>query len=521
MKVLIIVDKNGSAIDRLAQLVANHNPHFDIRVLPVHPKRNDAETLYELSNLIKWCDIIDVHYWKSGQVAAQSFPVDFKGKPKVLFHFNPYDADKKEINDNYDAVVVGNEEIQNKIPYARFVPYGIDLDFWTFNDNYMDNKMVNMCVNRIEGKKGVLEVALACKELGYKLKLVGRVSDGMYMQKILDTGVCEFLENATDEEMRNIYYASTIHVCNSVDGFESGTLPILEAMACGLPVLTRNVGHVPDLFDGTNLSVRTGKEDDMDDLKAKLKEIMENSEWRDKLRQNAWQTVKNRNSEKMAIQVADIYWALINRQAPLVSVIIPTKERPEAFTQSLVAALSQDYPKYEIVVSDSGVNESVEAIIESARKNTNVPIRYIHFWSPGYTLAEARNRAVTEARGKILVFCDDRLAMEKDAISEFVRSHGTNTWVWGVKDNYQKGFVENFSCVSREDFIRYGMCNERLGWYGGMTQELRTRFETKNGVKFVLADTAKATSITRARGKAHRRSDIIKSKLFIFKLYGS
>lgn len=521
MRVLIIVDKNGSAIDRLAQLVAKHNEHFDVRVLPVHPKRNDADTLYELSNLIKWCDVIDVHYWKSGEVAATSFPDDFQKKPKVLFHFNPYDAERKEINAKYDAVVVGNEEIQTKIPYARLVPYAVDLSFWTFNDNYQDNKIVNMCVNRIEGKKGVLEVALACKELGYKLSLVGRVSDGEYMQRILDTGMCEFLENATDEQMKAVYNLSTIHVCNSVDNFESGTLPILEAMACGLPVLTRNIGHVPDLYDGTNLSVRSGAQDNMDDLKTKLKEIMENAEWRDKLRQNGWQTVKNRNSEKMAIQVADIYWHLFSKTAPLVSVIIPTKEKPEIFTECLVAALAQNFPKYEIIVADSGVNESVENIVKEARKNTNVPIRYLHFWSPGYTLAEARNRAVVEARGKLLVFCDDRLAMDSKALSEFVMSHGTNTWVWGVKDDYPKGFVENFSCVSRGDFIRYGMCNERLAWYGGMTQELRTRFEGRNGVKFAMVETVKAKSIARARGKSHRRSDIVKSKLLVFKLHGA
>ncbi|MBU1759384.1 MAG: glycosyltransferase, partial [Bacteroidetes bacterium] len=54
---------------------------------------------------------------------------------------------------------------------------------------------------------------------------------------------------------------------NSLFDFESGTLPILEAMACGVPVLTRNIGHVPDLFDGKNMVIREGEQNDVEDLK--------------------------------------------------------------------------------------------------------------------------------------------------------------------------------------------------------------------------------------------------------------
>ncbi len=521
MKVLIVVDKSGTAIDRLAQLVQTNAPHLDIRILPVHPKRNDADTLYEASQLLQWCDLIDIHYWKSGEVLRQSFPQYFS-KPKILFHFNPYDVDKLDWPKFYDKIIVGNKEIHEKIPYAHLVPYALDLSFFTFrpDDQYVETKVINMSVNRIESKKGVLEVAQVCKKLGYELHLVGRVSDGQYMQTVLDTGVVKFWENATDEELKNVYNNSIIHVCNSTDNFESGTLPILENMACGTPVLTRNVGHVPDLYNGGNMVVRTGLKEDLEDLETQLKDMVENRVWRLQIREKAWETVKNRDARIMTRRITKLYYSIYRPEKPLASIIIPTKDNPEAFIQSLVDALAQDYIKFEVIVADSG-NTPIKKIVDEARKQTDVPIKYLYFPNKGnYTLAEARNRAIIESEGETLVFCDDRIGMEKDAVTEMSKFLTAKSWVWGVKDGVAKGFVENFSAVQRNEIVKHGLFNERMQWYGGMTQDIRTRFERELGFDFVIADTAKAKGIKRAKSKRGRLENILEAKVLLFKLYG-
>ncbi len=524
MKVVIFVDKYGTAIDRLAQMVAKHNPHMDIRVHAVHPKRNDVETLHEAVNLMEWADVIDVHYWKSGEVLRTSFGKQFEEKPRVLFHFNPYDLDKANWSDFYDAVVVGNKAIHNEMPYAFFIPYSVDLGFFSFKDEYVseDNKNVNMVVGRIEGKKGVLEVAQACKELGYRLKLVGRVSNGDYMRSVIETGVVDFYENASDEQMREIYYDSAIHVCNSVDGFESGTLPILEAMSCGVPVLTRKVGHVPDINNGGNMATRDGVADDVADLTKNLKELMENYYLRQKMRGRAFDTVRNYDSRRMASRVAKLYRKIYMPDYKLVSIVIPTRDNPEAFADVLVAAAQQDYVKKEIVVIDSG-ETSVKPLVDAVREKSpsTLMIKYVHFQHRNtYTLAEARNRGVIEADGEVLVFCDDRIAMEKNAVTEFAKHAKEKAWLWGVKDDTIKGFVENFSCVMRKDLIAGGMFSERMQWYGGMSQEIRTRFEINRGFDFVIIDTAKASGVKRSRSKSSRRRDIIEAKHLLYKMYG-
>lgn len=520
MRILIIVDKQGSAIDRLAQSVRKHLPHHQIIVAPVHPKRNDVETIAEAQKLMMWADIIDIHYWRSGQVLRQTFPTEFNTKKKILFHFNPYDALSEE-NQYYDELVVGNEEIAHKVPPAHLIPYSIDLDFFKYNPNYTEEKRVMMSVNRIEGKKGVYEVAKACNELQYPFTLVGRVSKADYMKQVMEAGgnMIEFYENATDEILRDTYYKSAIHVCNSVDNYESGTLPILEAMACGVPVLTRPIGHVPDLFSGSNMDVRMGTQDDIEDIKVHLQNLMETRSLRESMREKAWETVKNRDDRRMALDIQKLYYKLYQPEKKLVSVIIPTRDNPEAFAESLLGAIEQDYPNMEIVVADSGDYPS-KKIVNEIKKHTEIPIKYIEFQNRGtYSLAEARNRAVIEADGEILVFCDDRVKMKPNVVSIFAGMWQPKTWLWGSKDGVVKGFVENFSCVGRADLIKLGMFNERMQWYGGMTQEIRERFEKRNGIDFVFLQEAEANAIRRSKSKNSRREDIIDAKFLVYKLY--
>ena len=521
MKILIIIDKRGTAIDRLAQAVKKYSPHHKIEILPVHPKRAEPETILKAGRLMEWADIIDVHYWKSGEVIREANPTVFESKPRILFHFNPYDAGKQDVNNRYDSVVVGNSSIHSRIPFAHLVHYGVDLDFFKFNKDYTEEKIVNMSVARIEGKKGVREVAQACKELGYKLKLVGRVSKPDYMREVMKVGegAIEFLEDVTDEELLEAYYASAIHVCNSVDGFESGTLPILESMACGVPVLTRNIGHVPDIYDGKNIVVRQGQTDDVEDLKKNLKEMMENRDWRLKLREGAFNTVRGYDTRRMVRNINSLYNSLYNADEGLMSVIIPTKDNPKSFVESFIGALSQDFPKYEVVVADSG-DTPVREIVEEARNSTDVPIKYIHFPHKGnYTLAEARNRAVIEAEGEFLIFCDDRLKMEPDAVSVFSEAKKVKTWLWGTKDGVGKSFVENFSCVNRRDLIDGGMFNERIQWYGGMTQEIKTRFDRGRGFRFAFISRAKANEVRSSKSKWTKRDSVVEAKWTLYKMY--
>jgi glycosyltransferase involved in cell wall biosynthesis len=517
MRILVVVDKIPSAIYTLALPLQQKLKHLDIRILPVHPKRADTDTLYQAQGLMEWADLIDIHYWKSGEVLRTTFPVEFEKKPKILFHYNPYDVNKMNWFDYYKTAVVGNSDMQIALGGSYLVPFGIDLDFWQYQEKYETDGVVEMTVGRIESKKGILEVATVCEKLGYKLLLVGRVSEPDYMREILKNKCVEFIEDAKDEELRDAYYRSSIHVCNSTDNFESGTLPILEAMACGVPVLTRPVGHVMDLYNGENMVVRNGAKDDLEDLENSIKDLMESRPIRERIRPKAWETVKTRSHDVMARRINRLYYQTVAENKRWVSVIVPTFDRPDTLLKTLLAINDQTYPNIEMVVVDSG-NISVEPLIIALRKEVKRPIKYERFNHNGeYSLPKARNIGVQKSSGEVLVFCDDRLQMEKDAVEIFEEKARVKTWLWGSKDNSEKGFVENFSCVLRSELISGGMFCERVNVYGGQTQEVRSRFEN-NGMAFELVSKAKATSSLKS-SKASRRNDVIKAKFILQELY--
>lgn len=522
MRILIVVDKENTALHRLAVGIKRYNPHLHIDILPVHPKKPTEQSLFIYRDLAKQADIIHFNYWKSGEMLKEKFP-EFNDKKFIVSHHNPYNI--KETNPkDYSATVVNNVTMLREIGYAcHHIPLGVDINFFKTAEEYHDeDKRVLMVANRIEAKKGILSVAKACNQLGYKFVLVGNISDNNYFEEIVKEGV-ELNIDVTDEKLLQLYQTSALHVCNSIDNFESGTLPILEAMASGCPVMTRKVGHVPELYNGKNLHLYEGMPDDIDALKESLKVIMEDRELRLHYREEGWNTVKNWSLEKHAYLYQKLYYSVFSNK-PLVSVIIPTYNRPDALIKCLAGIVSQTYENIEIVIVDDGSEEDagVDKIIEQTEKFTSFPIKHHYMQRIGYGLARARNKGILESVGRYVLFLDDRLQMNPTAVEEFAKVMNiadSKTVLWGVKDSSPKSFVENFSMFLRQSIINAGMFCERVNVYGGMTQEIRTRLESQ-GFKFKRVDTAEAKAIVKSSSKWAKRGSIAQAKMILFKLYG-
>jgi glycosyltransferase involved in cell wall biosynthesis len=309
MKILQITDVATSAITRLAKQIIKHNKDIEIKLLPFHPKKPDKKEIETLKTEWEKADLIDIQYWKSGEKVKELMSDKWHKKKKILTHYNPYNLKEKEWTD-YKVVCVVNNFQKSVLPNARLMPLAIDLDFNKFNrSNYVTDYIVNMCVNRIEGKKGVLTVAQACNDLNYKFILVGRISDGEYMNRVKKAAGSnlDFRQSVTDDEVRKGYYESAIHVCNSVDNFESGTMPVLEAMACGTPVLSRPVGHIPDIYNGKNMELFEKDNEDLNSLKEVLKNLMSDRRKRCEMRIEAEKSVQSRSDKVRANQYKELY----------------------------------------------------------------------------------------------------------------------------------------------------------------------------------------------------------------------
>lgn len=529
MRILLVAEKEGTAIHRLCVQLQKSAWWHSFRIVCVHPKRPNPVQIMEFERGMEWADVIDFEYWKTAELLTDMYEIK---KPMILSHHNPYDLQQSAWT-KYKVNVVSNSEQQRmmRVPSTR-IDLPVDLDYWTFESQERPEKEISyeviMVQNRIEGKKGALPVAEACKRLGARMLLVGDVSDPEYLDKIMQTGAVTFYQRISDDELRELYHKSLVHVCNSIDNFESGTLPILESMSCGTPVLTRKIGHVPDLFNGRNMQVRQGAVEDVEDIVNHLKALIDNKALRDEIRTEGNHSLRYRNYEIYARKYSKIYHNVLQLQE-LVTAIIPTVGTPEQLITTLSGVMSQTYGPMEIiVVDDSNDPQANKAVIEQLRDKTEHTIKF--FTSATYTigenglvktygLARARNKAILEAEGKWLWFVDDRMVANRKALQEFYDRKKEKMWLWGVKDGVKKSFVENFSFVNRTDLILAGAFNEQITQYGGMTQEVRSRWE-RNGNFLDFVSTAEATTQRKSSAKWTRYRDIAKSKTQCYKLYG-
>jgi glycosyltransferase involved in cell wall biosynthesis len=88
---------------------------------------------------------------------------------------------------------------------------------------------------------------------------------------------------------------------------------------------------------------------------------------------------------------------------PLVSVVIPTRERPELVIRAVRSALSQTYQNLEIIVVIDGPDPATLAALEELR---NPCVRIIAL-SENVGGSEARNIGAREARGEWIALLDD------------------------------------------------------------------------------------------------------------------
>lgn len=535
LKVVSIVDKQATALDRLARGVIPYHDNLDYKVLDFHPKRPSPEQLATVEKECRSADVIDYQYFRTAEKIREIFPW-IKEIKSVLTHNNPYSITESDWND-YEVVVGNNQYIFNSlkgITRSRVESIALVADpyFWKYNEDYKFEKSVIMVANRIEAKKGILPVARACKIIGAKMYLVGAISDMDYFREIIATGVVEFAQQISDEALRELYYQAGIHVCNSIDNFESGTLPILEAMFCGVPVVSRSVGHVPDIKDGENIILNTKDPEDAEHLSNLLRDTFAdlfggsgstegvNYNLNDKTRSrtnnrrsDAWFTIKDRNFERRAYQYQRLYRSLTEGES--VSVIMPVAEHEETTKRSVNAVLNQTHKNLELIVIDDG-DEKQERVIKDLKKFSSIPLKYIPIKEEGYNLARARNLGIIQSTSNVIVFCDQRMVMEPDAVGEFLKELKIHRWVYGNK-GAKKEFVENFSAIYRDDIVTLGMFNERCDRYGAMSQEVRSRAK-RQAFDLYYTESAKATPAGKSSNRNRKKIEIMESKNWLWEV---
>jgi glycosyltransferase involved in cell wall biosynthesis/GT2 family glycosyltransferase len=100
--------------------------------------------------------------------------------------------------------------------------------------------------------------------------------------------------------------------------------------------------------------------------------------------------------------------------APMLSVVICTRDRPDSVRITLESILSCRYPadRYEVIVVDNAAEgDSVVDVVESEFQGP-VAVRVVREPEPG--LSHARNRGLADAKGEIVVFADDDVLVDRN-----------------------------------------------------------------------------------------------------------
>lgn len=531
MKILYCVDVENWAIGHLAQAKIKHNSHYISKLVAVHPR----DVSIKADDFVKQVkefdpDVIVYEYFRSCAELIKLKP-ELKKYKSILVHHNQRDkslfyADWNELG--IHTIVTHTSKCRVKLESKGYtnvitINHGINFDNFPYAEKEPEEKTIGY-VGRVVPWKGLKEIAMAAKELNYPVMMMGKIDKADYWNQVPKESLRYDFMECSDEERIEAYRNMTIYVGFSEDNYEEGTLPFLEAMASGVPIVTTLNGVANDIIqDEYNALVVDFK--DYEGLKKQIKRLMEDSELRKTLRRNAWNTVKLMTEQKMAYEYSKLFHKILfKKDEPLFSVIIPTYNRKEQVLEILYSLENQTYKHIEAVICDDDSDDGTgEMVMKFKEEHPRMIVKYINTKSDGYNLARARNMGAIEAEGKYLLFCDSRLKPDQDSILMFKEAFNQlketdRVWLFGDKGGQKQSFVENFSCVKREHFMVFGMFNEQISEYGGMSQEIRTRWIEQEGqVSYVPS--AIAEQMLSSSLNEQKRKSIIKMKFLLYKMF--
>lgn len=90
------------------------------------------------------------------------------------------------------------------------------------------------------------------------------------------------------------------------------------------------------------------------------------------------------------------------RTAPLVSVVLPTRDRCAWLSRAMASVHAQTYPRWELLIVDDGSVDDTPALLAGIGGE-----QLRTFRAPGAGVCAARNLALAHARGEIVAYLDD------------------------------------------------------------------------------------------------------------------
>lgn len=162
---------------------------------------------------------------------------------------------------------------------------------------------------------------------------------------------------------------------------------------------------------------------------------------------------------------------------PLVSILMTAYNRQQFIAEAIESVLASTYINWELIIVDDGSSDNTVAIAQSyATRDERIKL-YVNEKNLGDY--PNRNKAVSHASGKYLVWVDSDDSMFSDRFSEWIKIMEENRVAFGIFSFYHK---DKPIVLSSEDALRIHFFKHSILSFGPIaTITLRERFNVLGG----------------------------------------
>ena len=153
----------------------------------------------------------------------------------------------KKYNKTTNYVSISNADRSPDLDYIRTVYHGIDVDNFTLNE---ENGDYLVYFGRIHPDKGTWEAIQVAKSAKMKLVIAGIIQDKVYYEEKVKPFLNEDITyiGCVGPKQRDIVLRNAYALLHPIHFNEPFGLSVVEAMACGTPVIAFDKGSMPEII---------------------------------------------------------------------------------------------------------------------------------------------------------------------------------------------------------------------------------------------------------------------------------
>lgn len=322
IRILEVCDRPGWAIDRLSKPLSEIYENVDQSYFNAGPKRyldsgySDWKTSIQYNPAMTTnYDVVHFHRLEAAVIGLDNV----KAKKVLTLHTERLKDWEDPRILKFDVVIASTEFSKKHFlehfnnpehPKIFHVPHGIDLKKYLVGEINPQSKEVGY-VGRIVEWKRWTQIQKAVNMAKLKLNGCGYIEKGGLYNKwgLIDDVDFKFHNFVPESQMTNFYHRMSMFASLSTPHIESGPLPTMEAMACGIPVISTNIGwatdwatHMKDIY-----FVKQEEAEDVNVLSKIIRKVYDDKELLSTLRTNALRLVKDFSIEEYAEKLMFIY----------------------------------------------------------------------------------------------------------------------------------------------------------------------------------------------------------------------